>query len=290
MGWSQLGQQVFYGLTNGMAYALFAIGLSLIWGIVGVINLAHGELYMLGAMLAWLAETTLGLNFFGSAIVSIVVLGAVGILCNRVAVQPLLGVRNFLLVTLLSTLGLSMIFMNGAIVVWGDISREVTTPFSEIIKVGGIQVSADRIVTFAVTVGAVLLLHFFLTRSKLGKALRASAQSSFGARLVGIDLKRIYALGFALGAALAALAGISLAPIWFAYPHMGQTMLIKGFVTVILAGLGSIYGCVAAGLFIGLAESLFGYYISVYYREAFCFVIMVIILLVKPTGLFQKAG
>lgn len=288
MNWITLGQQVFFGISNGMAYALFALGLSMIWGSIGVINVAHGEFYMLGAMIAWTFGTLLKWNFLASVLLSMAIVGGIAILSNYIVIRPLLASQNFVLATFLSTIGLGMIIVNGAMVIWNDFPRQLVVPFSSIMTVAGIKVSFERILAISTSLGAVFLLQLFITRTSLGRAIRATSQNIIGAKLVGIDPRRTYMVAFTLAGGFAALAGILLAPIWYAYPYMGQFIMLKGFVIVIMAGLGSILGSVVVGVFIGLIEALFGQYISVNYSECFLFICMIIIMIVKPSGLFIK--
>lgn len=286
---TSLGQTIFYGVSTGMAYALFAIGLSLIWGIVRVLNCAHGEFYMLGAMFAWVFVTLLGLNFVGGMFIVIALSAVIGLIVNRIAIQPLLGKPNFLLLTFISTIGVSMVLMNSTAGIWGETVRAVKSPFTGAFSLGGVQFTQERLFMLGIGVLTIVLVHLLLTRTTLGKSMQAVAQNPIGARLVGINLKRVYALGFAIAGMLSSLSGFLLVPIWYGSPRMGAFMLLKGFAIVVVAGLGSVMGAVWVGIGIGVIEALFADFVSVYYREAFVYGIMIVVLLVRPTGLFGKA-
>lgn len=288
MDWTVLGQQVFYGLSNGMAYAMFAVGLVLIFGILGVINVAHGEFYMLGAMiLAWLI-TSFGVNFFLAAFITIAVGALLGILANRLVVQPIHGRPGYVLATWLATLGGGLFITNVAMATWGTAPKITESPIPFLIHPGGVAISGERVALFVVGGVALWLFVWWMTKSRMGKMLRAVAQDAVSARLVGINLMRVYATGFALATAMAAVAGILLAPIWFASPYMGQSMLVKGFVVCIVAGMTNIRGAIIVALFLGLIEALFGQYVSMSYREAVGYGLMIIVLLVRPQGVFGR--
>lgn len=291
MDWTAIGQHVIFGLSNGMAYALFAVGLSLVWGIVGIINLAHGELYMLGGLLAWWLVVELGLNYLVGIIAAILMVAVAGMVNYQIAARPLLGTPKALLATFLATLGLSMIITNSIVIATGRFARRLVTPYDDtLISAGDLHITGPRIMIFVIGVVAMVLLHLFITRTRWGKMMAATAESSVGALLVGIDPGRMHLFAFALAGALAALGGILLAPIWYTHAFAGQSMLLIGFVVVIVAGLGSILGAIAIGLLVGLSESLFTYFVSMHYASAFTFAMMIMVLLLKPNGLFRQGG
>jgi len=292
MDWTMIGQQVVLGLSNGMAYALFAVGLSLIWGVMGVLNMAHGEFFMLGGLAAWGIGTYLGTNYFATLVIVMLMAAGLAILSHQIVVRPLLDTPRLLLATMMSTFGLSMVIKNTTVIFFGtEVARRPVTPFQDmVISVGGLQLTGNRLAILIIGAVAIISLHFFLQRSMWGKRMRATAQSRIGASLYGIDYRKVYLLAFALAGALAALAGILLAPIWFAYAFAGEPMLLTAFIVVIVAGLGSVIGAIAIGLGIGLAEALFGYFVSLPYTPAFVFAIMIVVLLVRPSGLFGREG
>lgn len=288
MDWQMIALQAIYAVTTGITYVVFALGLTLILGVMGIINVAHGELYMLGAMLYLSAIYYFGMNYLLAAPIAIVLISVIGFICSRIAVEPLLDSPNPLLTTLLSTLALSMSFMYGGVAIWGSETVPADLPFTGKLQLGPLSIPEGRLVLTVVGLVAILLLYFFVERTQLGKVIRATAQNKLAASLMGINLNRVYGLSFTIAAGLAALGGILTAPVWTSYAFMGQVMILKGFVVVIVAGLGSIRGAILVGLLLSIAETFFGYFVSIYYREVIAYAIMVIILLVRPRGLFYR--
>lgn len=288
MDWQIFGLQLMYGVTTGVAYAVFALGLTLILGVMGIINVAHGELYMLGAMLYCSAMYYFSLHFLLAAPVAILAVCAIGAICSRVAVEPLLNSTKTLLTTMLSTIAISMSFMYGSLLVWGAKTVPADLPFTGRLELGPLFVPEGRLVLTIVGSLVIVLLYLFVGKTKIGKVIRATAQNKFAASLMGIDLKKVYGLSFTIAAGLAALGGILVAPIWTSNPFMGQLMILKGFVVVIVAGMGSIGGAILVGVLLGVAETFFGYFVSMYYREGLGYAVMVITLLLRPKGLFER--
>lgn len=286
MDWTVFGQQVWYGLIIGASYVLFASGLALVFGIMGVFNMAHGELYMLGAMLLGSLMLHLGMNFFLAAVICIVSVGVLGLILNRLAIQPLVHVSP--LAIFVSTIGLSFVMLHGSIAIWGGIPIVIDSPFGEVLNVGGVRISQHSIMVFVVGAVAIAGVVLLLTRSKLGKQMRATAQNLTGAKLVGIRVEKVYAYTMVVASVLAALAGVLVAPLLVAYSTMGQHMLIKGFCIVVVGGMASIRGAIIFGLTIGVLEALFGQYVSPLHRSVFIYGIMVVVLMLKPEGLFRR--
>lgn len=286
MNWDILGQQLWNGLLNGSIYVIFAAGLSLVFGVMRVINMAHGELTMLGAMLLFTVTNVVGLNYFAAGVVVVAVMALAGFLVNRVAVRPFLGQSE--LVVILSTVALSFVLLNGSLVVWGSSPKGVDRPFNEVVQVGGIYMTTAHILLVGVCFAAVLALYLMLTRTRLGKKTRATGQNLLGARLVGINTTAVYDATLIVASGLAALAGVLIVLISAASPNLGQPLLITGFAVVIVAGMGNVGGAVAVGLFLGLTEALFGQFVSTYYRQGYLYVVMIVVLLLRPQGLFGR--
>jgi len=282
-----LGQQLWNGLITGMAYVLFSMGLTLIFGTLGVINMAHGELYMLGAMVCWTLITYLNLSFFPSMLLSVVIVGLFGVAFNRIAVTPLR--ESHPLSIMLSTMAVSFTLMYASMIVWNVDTRTIATPFKGTYYIWQVPITQKSLALFLIGTVALVFVYLFLNKSNLGKEVRATAQDNVGAQLIGINVKFIFAFTMAFAAALAALAGTIIGPIWVAYPSMGQDMLLKGFAVVIIGGMGNLVGCVVVGLLLGIAEALFSQYISMYYNEAFAFGLVVLMCLVRPQGLFNRS-
>jgi branched-chain amino acid transport system permease protein len=281
-----LGQQMWNGFVAGMAYVLFAMGLNLIFGVLGVINMAHGEVFMIGAMLVWTLISFLELNFFLATFLSVLIVAALGVAFDRVAVRPLIEADP--LIIMLSTMAMSVIFMYGAMTVWNVDARVIVTPFKGKTMLFGTVITNASLVLCSmgfVTLGG---LHLFLTKTTTGKLIRATAQDRIGAHLVGINVKWVYAFTMSLASALAAIAGAIVGPIWVAFPAMGQDMLPKGFAIVVVSGLGNLWGCVITGLLLGITEGAFTHYVSLYFRDAYVFGIMILACLLRPQGLFRR--
>jgi branched-chain amino acid transport system permease protein len=281
---SVFAQQIWNGLLTGMAYVLFAVSLNLIFGVLGVINMAHGELYMLGAFSLWVSTSLLHLEFFTSMLLSVVTVSCLAVIINWVAIKPLIKDP---LTVMLATIAVSVIISYGITVTFGSDSRVVTTPFGGSLSVMGASVPIQSIILFGLGILA-LSGVFLLLRTKIGKAIRSTAQDRIGAGLVGINTNWVYAFTMVIASGLAALVGGILGPIWIVYPTMGQDMLLKGFAVVIASGMGNLGACVIVGLILGITEALFSQYVSMYFRDAYLFGLMVMVCLLRPQGLFSK--
>jgi len=286
MSWDIIGQQLWNGLLNGSIYVIFAAGLSLVFGVMRVINMAHGELTMLGAMLLYTVTSWLGLGYFAGAALVVVVMALAGFLVNRVTVRPFLGQSE--LVVILSTVALSFVLLNGSLVVWGSEPKGVDEPFNRILKLGGVHITTAGLLLVGVCFAAVLGLYLMLSHTKLGKKTRATGQNLLGARLIGINTTAVYDSTLMIASALAALAGVLIVLVSTSSPNLGQPLLITGFAVVIVAGMGNVPGAVAVGLFLGITEALFGQFISTYYRQGYLYVVMIAVLLLRPQGLFGR--
>lgn len=289
MEWmTTLGQVLWYGTRNGVAYILFASGLTLVFGIMGVVNFAHGELYMLGAMMVYTFAAILGLNFFLSVALSIVSVGILGLIANRVVVQPFLKVKGGGLAVFLATLGLSFVLLHGSVITWGSLVLPVDFPFPGIIHIGGVAMTGAGVTLVLVGTIVITGLYLFLSKATLGKKMRATAQNMGGANLVGINVLTMYDYTMVAGAALAALGAILLAQVTSTYAYMGQPTLILGFAIVVLGGMGNVKGAIIIGLVLGILEALFGYYVSLSYKPVFVYSVMIAGLLWRPQGIFAR--
>ena len=284
MDWATLGQMLWCGIERGAIYILFALGLTLCFGVMRIVNMAHGELFMLGAMGVYSLMTYFGMSFFPAMLLCIALVAILGIAFNRVAVEPFV-IRNPLAV-LLSTIAVSFVLVQGGNAFWGAIPRTLEFPFPQVLNVASVSVSAKGIAAVIVSAITVFTVYLFLTKAKMGKAMRATSENAIGSTLVGINVKRIYVYTMMVASAIAATAGIFAMSSVTASPSMGQGLLIIGFVVVIVGGMGNIMGCIVVGLTLGIVEAIFGQYVSMIFRQAFLYGIMVVVLLVKPQGLF----
>jgi branched-chain amino acid transport system permease protein len=279
-------QYVFNGLVVGCSYALIAIGLTAIFGLMEIANFAHGQFYMLGAYFTYWLTRIVGLDFWTGLVASVIGVMLVGVILERTLFRILRGAS--LSSSVLATIALSIFLENLALNVWGPRPQKILSPFETgSIEFLGVFTTPERLLMLFVTVLIVILLHLGLRHTQTGKAIRATFQQREAAALVGIDIDRLYTLTFAIGAGLAALAGVLLGTIFVVQPSMGGIATLKAFVVVTLGGISSFAGGIAGGLVLGLAES-FGAIIAPAYKDAVGFILVLIVLLYKPDGLFGK--
>ena len=276
--------QIVNGLLVGAIYAVMALGLMVILGILGVINMAQGELYMLGGYASYFAIAQLGVDYFTSIPLAMAATAVAGIALERLAVRPLRG-RPFFTV-FLSTFAASMMLQDLAPLLWLPDPREIPSPFTlQPIVLGPIFLTRQRIFIFVVALGVVATFAAFLRFARAGMAMRALAKDHDAALLMGINAERMQMLTFALGSALAAAAGALLGAMFNVYPTMGELPLIKGFALVIMGGMGSVGGVFAAGLILGVAEGLTAGFFSTGWVDVVAFGTLIIVLLIRPEGL-----
>jgi branched-chain amino acid transport system permease protein len=282
-----LTQQILNGIVSGSIYTLMALGLTMIFGILNIINFAHGELYMLGAFLALVAFKTIGLPFSIAMLLSMSVVGLFGIVVERIVFRPLRGAS--LSSIMITSLGLSIILQNAALLIWGPDAYRFETPYSSIsIRFWGLSVTIQRLLVIVVTFILIILLTLLIQRTRTGKAMRAVAQDSEAASWMGINTNQIALITFGIGSSLAAAAGVLIGPIFLVYPTMGMEALLKALAIVIIGGMGNVPGAILTGFLIGILESITVGYISSAYKDAITFGILIIVLILKPSGLLGK--
>jgi branched-chain amino acid transport system permease protein len=283
-----LAAQVFTGLVLGMIFVLLAIGLSLIFGLMTVVNFAHGSLYMLGAYFGFLL---LGLtkNFWLALALAPLMVGALGLLMERFLIRRLYGRSPD--DPLLLTFGLSLIMVEAARLIWGKIGLTFDPPraLSGAVNLGFMYFPAYRLFVIAVTGFVLVALWLFLERTPIGLVIRAGSRDPLMVRALGIDLSRIWLLVFGIGTALAGLAGVLAGPMRGVYAEMGVTMVIESFVVVVVGGMGSLIGAVVAGVLMGQVVGLTTFFVPKL-AEIMVFIVMAVVLLVRPSGLFGEAG
>jgi branched-chain amino acid transport system permease protein len=276
------------GILIGGIYALVAVGFSLIWGVANIINLTHGILVLLGAYIAFWFFTIYNIDPFLSLPFATIVLFFFGFLIQKYLLNYVVRAGAFM--TLILTFGLARIFENIMIILWTGDWRTINTAYSGIgVSVGGISIPYSRIIVFFVAFIFCIALSFFLKRTRIGMAIRAVTFSSEGAQIVGINIGRIYAITFAISAALAGAAGVLISTIYSFSPFLGMPYLNWSFVIVVLAGLGSIYGAIIGGILLGLIESYTVLLIGPGYQIAVGFIVLILVLVFKPRGLFGKS-
>ena len=278
-----LAQVIISGVLLGAVYALLAIGLNLIFGVMRVINVAHGDLMMLGSYTTFWLFTLWGVNPLVSLVVAMAVMFALGAVLQRVVVERVVG--QPLLVSLLLTFGLSSFLTGAALNLWTANYRSVPA-FTGSVDFAGLALSRPRVIAFGVALVLTVLVYLFLKRARIGKAIRATSQNAEVALVCGIDVARIRVLAFGLGTALAAAAGSLLAVMYTVYPEMGRTFLLKAFAIIVLGGLGSFGGAFLGALALGVAEALASYAWTAQIAEAVAYALLLIVLLARPSGLF----
>ena len=277
-------QQVMNGIMLGSVYSLVALGLTLEYGILHIPNFAHGALYMVGAYFTFLLVTALGFSYWLAMIMAMAALALMGSLVERLIYRPLM--LESPLNSFIAAIGLIFIFVDGALNIFGPDFKRFPPLNTQVFHVMGATITFQRILIVVVTAILILLLHLFIKKTMIGATIEATAQDREGAQLMGINVKRVRMMVFALGTALASAAAALIAPIHLVHPGMGGPVILKAFVIIILGGMGSIPGAIIGGFIMGLVESLSGGYISTSYNEVFAFGVLVTVLAIRPTGLF----
>ncbi len=279
-------QQVFNGIMLGSTYAIVALGLTMVFGILHVPNFAHGQMYMLGAYVCFFLITVFGFTYWPALALSAIVLALAGVVLEFLVFRPVRdagGVTPFI-----AALGALIILENAVVVLWGPEGHRIPNPYPGIIDAFGITMSTQRLLVIGVAVLLIVILQIFIKKTTMGNTIQAVAQNREGATLMGINVNLVSALTFAISTGLAAIAACLVAPIFMISPSMGSMVGMKAFVIVILGGLGSIPGAIAGGMILGLIEAIGGGYLSSAYKDVFGFGALVLILSLKPTGLFGK--
>lgn len=278
-------QLLINGLLLGGAYAIISISLTLIFGVVRVVNFAHGELLMVGLYATWIITSHTGLHPYAAVVPVAILLFAIGALMQRFVIQPLLTAEPH--IQIFATVGVSTALLNLALMVFGADVRTVEAKVgTNAFQVGPISIVTGQLVTFVVAILVAVGVYLFLQRTFTGRGFRALAQNRSAAALMGVNVNKAYVLVFGLGAALLGLASSLLAVQYPVFPTVGQYFVLTAFVVVVLGGLGSLPGAVVGSLFIGLIDSLAGYYVGSDLKEVVYFVIFLVILTLRPTGLF----
>ena len=278
-----------WGVAIGCIYVLLATGLNLIFGVMKLVNFAHGELLMLGAYVSYSVTTGLGLDVYLSIFVSMAVIALVGLGVERLAFRRVLGADK--LNEIFVSLGLILIFDNIAVLIWGENSKWLTSPFKGMgVQLGDVFLRYDLLIAFGFVVAILVGLLFLINKTKIGMAMRATSQKSQAAMLMGINIEHIYIFTFVLGAALAGAAGTLFGVIFPFNPYSGALPTIKTFAIIILGGLGSIKGAIIGGLLFGIAENLASATLGGIWGDAIAFALLIIVLILRPEGLFGEKG
>ncbi len=281
-------QLIINGILVGGIYALISIGLTLIFGVLEIINFAHGEFVMLSMYCCYWLFYLAGIDPYISLIIVMPLFFFIGMAVQRIIIQPIINAPP--LNQIFATVGLSIVMMNAALVVFKADYRTVKTIYAaKTIKAAGMMISFPRLMAFVVALAIIAALFLFLKKTYTGKSIRALAQQRRAAMLMGINVYRTYQIAFGIGIATVGAAGAMLIPVYYAFPSVGHLFVLTAFVVVILGGYNSLIGSLVGGLIIGIVESFSGFYLSPHLKEAVYFVIFIFILLFRPTGLFGRA-
>jgi branched-chain amino acid transport system permease protein len=286
-------QSVFLsGIVLGSLYAMMATGLSLVWTTLGIFNFAHGIFMALGALIAWQFGNELGWGFGPAAGLALGVAALIGIgfVSELVLVRPFLARRDVVLLAVITTLSASIFFENGTLMIWGARYKQLDPLIEGKVGLLSTAISAHEVLIIAIAPVTLIGLWLFLKFTRLGSAIRAVSQNREAALLMGMNVPILYSSAFALSAGLAGLSGILLGSIRLITPSLGNEPLVKSLIVAIFGGLGSLSGTIGAAYVIGLLEAMGVFFIGLYWTPAMLFGVMILVLLVRPTGLFGRKG
>jgi branched-chain amino acid transport system permease protein len=283
-----LVQSLISGILIGGVYALIGIGLTIIFGVMRVINFAHGDILMVGMYMTYILFTSLGIDPFVSIVITIPLMFLFGAFLQKFFINRMLGAlpQNQILLTI----GMGLIMSNTMMLIFTSDYKILSTSYSsESINIAGISVSSPLAISFLITAVITLALYWFLLKTDTGQAIRATAQDREAAQLMGINVRWMSILAFGIGSALAGTAGALISPTYYIFPQIGSTFTLKAFVITVLGGMGSIVGATLGGLIIGVAESFSAVFISSGWKDVVVFVLFLLVLLFKPAGLMGKS-
>ena len=277
-------EQIANGSMMGAIYVLVALGLVLIFGVMEVLNFAHGVILMAGGYVCDVLLTRLTGSYPLAVILTMAALALAGVVLERAVFRHL---RVNVQMQIVASLGLILMAQNAAVLMFGPNALQVSVPsVQSVVRIGELSFTVQHFVVIAACIAAITVLQVFLHRTRLGTALRATSQNADAARVIGIDADRIYRLSFAVGCALAGLGGALLGPLFLVFPQMGDLPLLKGLTAIVLGGMGSIPGAIVGGFAIGIIEAVSTLFIATDYRDMVVFALLILILLVRPWGLF----
>ncbi len=288
MGISYIFEQLVSGLVLGCCYALMGVGLSLVWGILKMISINHGELYMAGAYMMWFFYTAVGVPLVFAAVIGIICTMLLGLFIETTMIRPLVSKPGWNSSPFILTMAISTLLQNLALRIFGEKYQNVPYFSERMFKILDLNISGQRVLIVVVAVLVIVALMLFIRFTRMGRAIRATSQEREAATLMGVNTNTVYIVTYVISGALAAVAGIMLSPIYSVNPWMGSAVQIKGLVVCVLAGLGSIEGAIGAGLILGFSESLAVTFIDSTWKDIVSYLILLVILWVKPNGLFLK--
>ena len=285
-----LAEAILWGIANGCVYILLATGLNLIFGVMKLVNFAHGQLLMVGAFVAYEITTLTGLNPYASILVSMGSMALIGIVLEKFAFRKVRGTEK--LNEIFISLGLIYVFQNVATLFWeNNYNIQIPSPLRGLsLPLGEVLLGYDRILAIIIVIIILVGLVLLTKKTKIGLAMRATSQKSDAAMLMGINVNKVYLFTFAVGAALAGAAGALYGILFLFNPASGALPTIKAFAIIILGGLGSIPGAITGGLLYGIAEKTTGYLSNGIWEDAVAFALLIAVLVIRPTGLFGEKG
>lgn len=281
-------QNLINGLISGSYYAVLGVGLTVTWGVLKMINVAHGDFYMLGAYLFYTFSKLMGWPVIPSIIAGVALVFVIGMVIERGALAPSIGREKFGNSPFILTLAIGILLQNMAQLIWGETNVGVPYFSDEVFQVMGITMAAQRLIVAAVAMATLIAVMFLIKRTRFGWAISATAQDTYSSTLVGINTKKIYMVTFGIAVALGAIAGCILAPIYGINPWMGSSIQLKSFVVCIVGGLGSIGGSIIAGLALGVIESFATQFLGSGWSNVIAYALVLVMFWVKPTGIFGK--
>jgi len=289
-----LEQQLINGLTLGLVYALIAVGYTMVYGVIELINFAHGEVYMLGAFFCVTFISAFGIPLFPAIVLAMACCAALGMLIDRIAYKPLRKAPR--LAALITAIGVSIFLQNLAMIIWGSrpmpfVRKAVPAIFDEVaFSFSDVSISWMQVFIYVVTMTMMIALSLIINKTRIGTAMRALAQNQTSAALMGINVDRVISFTFALGSSLGAMAGIMVAMYYNSMSAMmGYNAGVKAFAAAVLGGIGSVPGAMLGGIVLGIAETLGAGYISSEYRDGLGYAVMILVIIIRPSGLLGKA-
>ena len=287
-------QQLINGLTLGLIYALIAVGYTMVYGVIQLINFAHGEIYMLGAFLSATYITAFHMPFYLAILAAMASCSLVGILIDIIAYRPLRKAHR--LAALITAIGMSIFLQNLALIIWGSrpmpyVPDSIPAYFKNVaLQFGDVTVTWLHVFIFAVTLAMMVGLNLIIHKTRIGAAMRALSQNKTCAQLMGINVNRVISFTFALGSAMGAVAGVLVAMYYNTmYPTMGYIAGVKAFAAAVLGGIGSVPGSMMGGVVLGVAETLGSGYVSSLYSHGIAYGVMIAVIIIRPSGLSGKA-
>lgn len=284
--WVEILQQILNGLAIGSVYTLIALGLTVVFGILGIAHFAHGSVAMSGGYLTFLFGERFGMPFFAAMALAMVAGAVVGLLIERLAYRPVRDAPH--INAFIIALGLAMMIEGINLIAFGADQVVIQTPFRDVFNVGGVAVAELRLQVILTTCALVAIVALLISRTKTGKSIRAVAQNRPAAVLMGVNVNQVSAVVFSVSSALGAAAGALVGALLAIAPGVGEGLAVKGFAVLILGGLGSVPGAIVGGLVLGVSEALAAGFISSAYKDVIAFVVMIVVLLLRPQGLMGK--